>query len=55
MPAGVPCIRTPNASVPAAGRLLPAIAGQHQQSGGTLVAPAPLRAWTGTAVLRPRS
>jgi hypothetical protein len=48
------CIRTPNAAVLAADRLLPAIAGQHhQQPGGTVVVPGPLRAWTGTDVLRP--
>jgi seryl-tRNA synthetase len=49
------CIRTLNASGLAAGRLLPAIAGQHQQPGGTVVVPGPLRSWIGTGVLRPRS
>jgi seryl-tRNA synthetase len=49
------CIRTLNAAGPAAGRLLPAIAGQHQQPGGAVVVPGPLRAWIGTGVVRPRS
>jgi seryl-tRNA synthetase len=45
------CIRTPNAAGLAACRLLPAIAGQHQQPDGTVVVLGPLRAWISPAAI----
>jgi seryl-tRNA synthetase len=49
------CIRTLTASGVATSRLSPAIAGHHRQPDGTVAVPEPVRSWTGTGVLRPRT
>lgn len=47
-------VHTLNASGLATSRIFPALVEQHQQEDGSIKVPAPLQAWLGTDVIRPR-